>query len=312
METVPQLSVVISIDFHAGDRRAWDELRDVLRALSQQDGIEKAEVLLVEDESLRDTIPDDLGRCLPGLRIVLANASSAAALKNVGAAQARSNLIATLDGDCVPAPGWIAGCLEAAQRHPEAAVVSGRTLYPNRSLAYRAMALLNRSYIEGDDEGRTEHVSHNNAVYRRAALQEVPFGDTAGTHSSRLQSEALRRSGAKFAFSDGMTVIHAFAGWATERRIRADLGYSVVRVRQEDPELPHAWMTRFGMLSLPVVFTARVGHSWLLCFRHARTYGLSWAELPVALALAVLCCAQELPGAARALRGEPRRASEFR
>lgn len=312
MESEPLLSVVITVDFRAGEAAAAEELRLVLAALAEQRGHGRVEFLYVESAEFRGRETQDLNAILPELAIVWVEATSAAAIKNAAVNAARGELIAMLDGDCVPSPGWLHGCLEAARLYPDAAVISGRTLYPGRSLVNRAMALLNRSYIEGDERGATDHVSQNNALYRRRALEMAPFVDGGGSHASRLQSETLRRCRQRLAFSSLMTVTHGFEGWRTERSIRADLGYSVVQVRRADPTVPHAWMIRFGVLSAPLVFGARLLHSWRLCLRHHERYGVAPHELPAAMLLALVCCALELPGLVRALRGAPRRASSFR
>jgi len=44
----PVVSVVVSVDFAAGDSETWDQLRSVLKALAEQDFAEPAEVLFVE------------------------------------------------------------------------------------------------------------------------------------------------------------------------------------------------------------------------------------------------------------------------
>jgi hypothetical protein len=311
MNDRPALSVIITVDYRAGEDQAWNGLRDVLRALAAQ-ATDEVEFVLVESAALRDALPGDLCDALPGLRVVFAEADGAGQLKNEGVARARADRIAMLDGDCVPAPGWLTACSETARSRPDKAVVSGRTIYPGDSLVSRVLALLNRSYVEGDGRGATEHVSQNNAVYRRATLEAAPFSRHAGTHSSRLQSEAMRRLGASFGFEPAMTVVHQHTGWADEREIRSDLGYSVVRVRREDPSVPHAWMTRLGILSVPAIFAARTGHSWWLCLKHAPRYRVRPYELPAAMLLAVVCCALEMPGVVRGLSEQARRPSSFR
>ena len=86
-----------------------------------------------------------------------------------------------------------------------------------------------------------------------------------------------------------------------ERRLRHNVGYRAIRVRQLDPRVPHAWMVRMGPLSLPTIFVARTLDSFRDCLRAGRHFGLRWFELPAAFATAVYVHLLEVRGMVQAL-----------
>ena len=295
----PVISILIVIDFDDGHGSGWQDLRAVLDALSRQQGIEQAEILVADTESRKLLAPPDL----PTFRWVTIPEGNAYELKNAGVDAASSEFVAILDADCLPAPGWLASALETLSSDSNIAAVSGHTRYPGQSLTHRALALLDRSYVEDVVDGETPHISNNNAAFRRSAFLEHPLPTNAGIFASNLQSEPMRRSGYRLQFDPRMRVTHGFDGWKTEAEIRVNLGYGVAVSRLLDPSTRHGWLYRFGALSIPLAVTARSLNSCRLATRHAHSFGVRWFELPVALASAFVACAMEAPGMWAALRG---------
>jgi GT2 family glycosyltransferase len=113
----PDVSVVVPSRGRAG------RLRTLLDALAAQTlDRSRFEVVVVHDYDEDPTAGYDFARGLrqePGL-------GDAARRRNAGWRAARTRLIAFTDDDCVPAPGWLAGLLAAAERHP-GAIVQGTT-----------------------------------------------------------------------------------------------------------------------------------------------------------------------------------------
>jgi len=74
---------------------------------------------------------------LPSLQVVLSSASSSYALKNEGVRAAAADIVAILDADCIPDPGWLRHLMDTMRDHPDVVAVSGKTVYagdcrPNR------------------------------------------------------------------------------------------------------------------------------------------------------------------------------------
>jgi GT2 family glycosyltransferase len=104
----PGLSIIIPCLGHAR------ELAYCLRALHGQEGALPLEIIVVDsasDSNVRAAIAD-----FPGVHLVRsAKVLSAGAARNLGAASAAADIIAFLDADCIPDPGWARAALQAIQ-----------------------------------------------------------------------------------------------------------------------------------------------------------------------------------------------------
>lgn len=116
-------------------------------------------------------------------------------------------------------------------------MVSGRTVYEGKTFLERACGVLRRAYVESRTL-RTEHISNNNAGFRREVLRKRPLPSEAGPFSSKLHADAIQRDGWQLLFDDRASATHAFDGWEMERDIRQNMGYGFIKVRQINPELP--------------------------------------------------------------------------
>ncbi len=308
----PVVTVVVTSDYASGKLAGWNDLRSNLAGLAAQDYKEPAEFLLVETAEIAPTIPPDVLQILPQLRVVVTQATSASELKNAGARAAAADLVAMIDADCTPVRGWLRHLVNALRENPDAVVVSGRTSYGSRTLLDRVMALVTRSFLDEGRPSATRHVTINNAGFRREAFLAHPLPEDTGAHMSMLQSEAISRDGGRFRFEPGMHVTHTYGGWAMEREIRRSMGYGVIKVRRLDNRMPHAWMARLGLVSVPLFIVLRALHSCWNCVRRAGDYGVAWYELPIAFLLAAAACSMEAPGMLRAVRDLPHGTSEFR
>jgi len=118
------------------------------------------------------------------------------------------------------------------------------------------------------------------ALVRRAALLAHPLGPPPRALAARLQTEEIRIAGGALRFEPRI------ARHAPLRRLAdgsagcgANVGYRAIRVRQLDPRLPFAWMTRLGALSIPLIVAVRIVDSCRDLLRVGRQYGVRWFEL---------------------------------
>jgi glycosyltransferase involved in cell wall biosynthesis len=300
-ERGPCVSVLVISDYGGRTSDDWNYLRDTLTALAEQRCDDRFEVLLVDSSPPGETMPPDLIERIAGLRTVRDPAANSCELLNRAVDAASSDVVALLDGDCAPVPGWLAAGLACLRQHPDAVAVSGRTVYPDRGFSYRVLGALSRSFLDPGGPGVTRFISNNNALVRRAALRAHPLGPPPRALAARLQTEAVRMDGGVLRFEPRMRVTHRFEGWAMERHLRRNVGYRAVRVRQLDPRVPFAWMLRLGLLSIPVIVAARTVDSVRDCLRVGRDYGVRWFELPLAFAAAVAVHLLEIGGMRAAL-----------
>jgi Glycosyl transferase family 2 len=298
----PIVTVVTLTDFEVGTPRAWDDLRATLKGLARQDFTGPVEYIFLEDKRLEHEVPPDLADILPGLQIAFTEKTLQYDMKSEAARLGTADIVVLLDGDCAPVPGWLRSLVETFQAHPEAGVVSGRTVYEGKTFLERACGVLCRAYVERRAM-RTQHISNNNAGFRREVLRKHPLPSEAGPFSSKLHADAIERDGWQLLFDGRASATHAFDGWEMERDIRRNMGYGFIKVRQLNPRLPFGRVVRFGYASIPFYFVARIVESWWRSARFYRSYGLHWYELPGVLGLAVGVHLMELPGMITAFQG---------
>lgn len=300
----PIASIVVVIDYKAGGSEAWNDLRLTLGGLARQDYREPVEFLLVEPLG-GDEVPGDLQSVLPALRVVRVEAITSYDLKNKGAEAAAADLVVLIDADCPPHPGWWRALIEHYRRHPDAAAISGRTLYRASGLLPRIFALIDRGYVDCGAPGPTRAISNNNGAVRRDILLEFPLQNELGPFGSKGHAEQIMAAGGKLRFEPGMVVEHRYGGWAMEQAERHHIGFAMTRYRQLNGDAKHAWMFRLGVLGLPFVLAMSIAGSWKRCLRQASSYGIRWFEVPAALAVAVPAHILEIPGILLAFRGGP-------
>jgi hypothetical protein len=304
-------SVVVLSDFASGTEQGWNDLRGTLAALARQDTDEKVEYLLVESEEYREAVPGDLQSILPGLRVVFTPRRNSYEIRNDGVRAASCEIVATIDGDCAADPDFVRLLIDSLRAHPNAAAVSGRTVYSGTGFYNRAAALLERSYVEEGRRGPMRHITNNGSGFRRSVYLAHPLRTDVGVFASQLQSAAMLRAGYDLLFEPRMRVTHAFYP-SFDRDHRRGCGYGAIRIRLEDRALPYASLAHLGPLSVPIFFCGRLTKGWLQALRHWRTYEVRWYELPAVLVLAVMGCLEEIPGLWRAAVGQPPPTTNFR
>jgi hypothetical protein len=308
----PVVSVVVVSDYGSGQAKGWEDLRATLAALSNQDFTEPAEFLLAENAEFEPQIPADLKAILPSLKTVPSPSVRSYDLKNDGARAASADIIALLDGDCVPDASWLRHLVGALRAHPEVTAVSGRTVYAERNLVERFSALLDRAYVDQGTTGPTRFIQASNAAFRGEFLKSHPLPSSVGAFSGRLYCEAIRREGARFLFEPGMRVVHEYEGWPMERDIRRNKGYEAIAARRIDPNIHHAWVTRLGYGAIPIILGYRILLGWSRCLRLGPHYGIAWYQVPVGLVLSVVLQALEIPGMIDAIHGRPLESTAYR
>jgi hypothetical protein len=95
-----------------------------------------------------------------------------AALKDEGVRYCSQELVAVLEADCLPGPGWLRTLTEAMTSDPYLGAVSSLTLYEGQGSLRPVMSLLDRAFIlQEDGKGQFQHVANNGALYRKSVLR---------------------------------------------------------------------------------------------------------------------------------------------
>ncbi len=107
-------------------RNAAHTLPDCLEALVRQ--VRPADEVVLVDNGSTDATGDVARRFrerLPGLRVVYEPRPGEAVARNRGVAEAKGDVLAFTDADCVPHEDWLARALEAVERDPPCHAVAG-------------------------------------------------------------------------------------------------------------------------------------------------------------------------------------------
>jgi hypothetical protein len=308
----PVISVVVVSDYGGGTPGSLDDYRHSLRALAAQDFDEPVEYLLSEWEGFRDRVAADLETIVPSVRIVFSEERSAFGLKNEGVRHARAPLVALLDADCDPAPGWLRASVDALRAHPEVAAVSGRTLSRALDGPARFASLADRVVGDEGSAGPTVHVSLNNIAFRRDFYLDHPLSSAAGSCGFAFHSQALLRQGHRLWFDPGMEVAHDPMDFAAVRDARRLMGFSVIVSRKLDPQHPHAWLVRLGYASIPIFVVTKTLLAAKRIIVRGPAHGLRWYHVPGSVAAAFVRHVLEVPGMITAFRGRAVRTTQFR
>lgn len=254
----PDLSVVIcSLNGAVGVARCID-------ALATQETDARYEIIVVDDGSIDGT--GDVARAC-GARVVHhAVNRGVAAARNSGIAAATAPVVAFLDDDCEPAPGWVNGLLAAYERGVTgvggAVIPAGKpgimlgyltrnnplsplelSLAESEKLLYRFALYLRSQWQHRPQTGRREvyaFAGANMSVLREAVLDVGGFDERFrfGGEDTEL-CRRLRRSGqARLLFDPDIRVVHHFRTtlWDTLRRSRA-YGEGGARMYRKWPSL---------------------------------------------------------------------------
>jgi len=226
--------------------------------------------------------------------------------------ESRAELLAILDADVVPDPSWRRHLVAAMRAHPEAAVISGRTLHNGGGFVARALALIERAYVDRGDAGETQFIASHAALFRRRWWDAHPCDTAGGPFSSRLQSEGIMRDGGEIRFEPAAVSHHAYAGWSAQRDIFRNAGFGTIVTRRIDPRLPYSWITGMGATAIPLVIAGKTWTSLGECWRLYPHYGIRGFEVPALIGLALMTRLLEAPGMWRAQRHQNLGASAYR
>jgi hypothetical protein len=228
-------------------------------------------------------------------------AVGSAALKDAALKHCRGELIAVVEADCLPEPGWLSRLVARFDADPALEVVSGRTHYGDGSAILRVMALLDRGFVEERKGGRFVHVANNGALYRRHVLERYRYPDDANPFvSAELRLKAMLRDGVRIGFEEDALMRHAYGGRAFVADVRRNKGYQAARIILHR----RSAAARFSALGLALrALRARVRHD-LRVVRSAGAGYLRAGDWPLLWLMFFAVRAPEFMGALSAWRPE--------
>jgi glycosyltransferase involved in cell wall biosynthesis len=175
-----------------------------------------------------------------GIRAIAADGAHYYQLKNVGARAATGDIIALLDADVIPEPGWLAA-VDASMRMGAdfSAGISRFYSESGRRLGDRLLDLpgsISWGFVVGEPSGEwiepRGFLSHN-VAFRRAALLRNTFAEQYGrTCAGSFLYSRLRETGARGVLNPRQRVAHAFSLPWWLGKLHPRFGYEVYRLRR--------------------------------------------------------------------------------
>jgi hypothetical protein len=289
------LSVIVVSDYEPTQQKTWQTERLSLHALAAQDIAEPFEVLLVENQEFEGSLPEDLRKICPGLKVVFTHELRSHRLKDHAVGHTAGELVAVLEADCLPVPTWLRVLTAALREHPDVSAASGPTTYGDGTAFQRVLSVLDRGF---EDLGRprlTPHVSNNAALYRRSLLEAFPYPEAVTPFATaRLRVQGMRRAGHRFSFEPRAVTRHALGGWDFVKDFRRNTGHADMAMHQ-----------RMRWALIPRLLLRRLQSEWADCRRVGSRY-LRWHDWPLALSLLIAVRFFEIPGMLDAIRNRSR------
>jgi lipopolysaccharide/colanic/teichoic acid biosynthesis glycosyltransferase/glycosyltransferase involved in cell wall biosynthesis len=208
-------------------RNAAGSIEDCLKAiLAQENLVHELEVILVDDGSTDDTAT--LAESL-GVRVIRQANAGPAAARNAGAREARGEIIAFTDADCIPATDWLA-CLVAPFTAPD--IIGAKGTYRNRQRSLTARFVQQEyesKYARLATQRYIDFIDTYSAAYRREVFLENGGFDTAFPMPSVEDQEfsfRLARKGYHMVFVPRAAVYHQHdQTWGEYGRRKFGIGY---------------------------------------------------------------------------------------
>jgi hypothetical protein len=177
-------------------------------------------------------------------------------LKNLGARASRGPILAFLDSDVVPLPGWVQAARQAFA-DPAAQAVAGVSLFqfpsgtpgPYSPLLFCAAAISWGFVVpRGDSAEANAFLSHNFLIRRDLFATHSYRTDLGRTRAGSFLHQTLRDNDIPIRFAANLRVAHNFdLGWWLTRLHRR-FGHEVFLLRRQLPGYPDSWLCRLGWL----------------------------------------------------------------
>jgi glycosyltransferase involved in cell wall biosynthesis len=209
MASVPFFSIVIPT-YNRPER-----LGACLRSLTELDyPRDRFEVVIVDDGSPTpmDAVVAPFHSQMSVTLLRQANAGPAAA-RNAGAQQAKGELIAFTDDDCMPSPNWLSGFAARLVQSPEA-MVGGRSLnaLPENLYSTASQALIDYLYSYYSDPQKEMFFASNNIAMARSQYLAIGGFDTSFPLAAAEDRELCDRwaqRGYAMSYAPEVTIRHA-------------------------------------------------------------------------------------------------------
>ncbi len=155
-----------------------EKLRMLLDALKTNGstGLTETEVLVIDNNSrdaTKQVVAEYTSLENPVFRYLSETKPGKSRALNAGIHEARGEIIAFTDDDCIPSPGWIETILKEFESDPELSVLGGRVELYDQNDAHQAILLSNRRTLvtNAREVFETPSIIGANMTFRKTVLQ---------------------------------------------------------------------------------------------------------------------------------------------
>jgi len=153
------------------------ELAQCLQSLAAQRGdFMLAEIIVVDNAS--EVLPEAICRRFDGVTLLVETQRGPGPVRNRGARQARGDILAFIDADCVAAPGWLAAITAAFAEAPPGTILGGDVRIPRDAGSLGAVAAFESVFAYRMDKyiAQQNFTGTGNLAVRRETFEAVgPF-----------------------------------------------------------------------------------------------------------------------------------------
>jgi cellulose synthase/poly-beta-1,6-N-acetylglucosamine synthase-like glycosyltransferase len=208
----PHVSVVVPV------RNGADTIGDCIEALLAGDFPANRRELLIVDNDSDDGTAGAI-RSHPGVRYLHESRRGVSNARNRGIAESRGEVIAFLDGDCIPEPGWLTALVRPFD-DPEVGAVAGelRHLDPATAAERQAVRILG-NWQRFAVSSNPPYVVTANAAIRRSVLDRI------GHFDPRLPRAQDVELGIRLHDLSGLRVVYSAEAAASHRHRSTQLGF---------------------------------------------------------------------------------------
>ena len=295
MSDRPDVTVVVESYNHAEGSSGLDRLRIALQAATRMLEAHGNGALFVTDAGGDGDVAELLEREFPKARIVDAHGFGYDEAKLEAAAQAESDFVLYLDGDCIPEPGWLEAHVAAFEAGHHA--TTGFTRYDG---GWRGAveSVLDFGFMLPPTDRVISCYSSNNAGFRRETLLEVPQPPGAMRCRCYAHAQELMRRGKPVRMVPGAITRHERQPLVAERYRQ---GFDAIAACWVNPALPEARLLRLGVFAAPFFYARSVLWDWHRILVSAGDLGLAKWQAVASLPLFPLLRLIDLAGMVRAL-----------
>lgn len=258
----PVASVVIP-SYNGGEMT-----RRCLEGLVGQETDFEFEIIVVDSSS--DETPSLVSEQFPQVRLThFGQQTAAPRQRNIGVQQARGQIIAMMDQDCVPDPGWLQGMVDAHREHPDLLVVAGgiRPANPEQLIGLANFCLEFREFNHIRPQQMTGHWITCNVSMKRELFERYGmFPENFWPGDDVVLANRMASSGNSVLFVPELSIAHINRARLSAILPHArKLGWASAVLRRVLPDRENAWLVRHPVLAafLPVALPMRTLNSFI-------------------------------------------------